>query len=363
VNNKKFYTSLTGLRGIAALLVACSHSLVIYSVDGINDIWKHPWNEISGVSAFLTKFILIFLNGSAAVFIFFILSAVVLQQSLQNETITIVTICRFTFKRLARLYPIYIIILGITIFYQLIHTSLIPAYTSEWFHMWFKTPMNKTDILKNIFLIDPTYSGVAWTLKIEFLCSLCIPFFLFAKNKFNTLQNILFLSLLFLLSFISFRYLDTRFFYIFYLSLFISDLKNRIRQDNIYFFIAISIICLLLPQGLSIPEDIKTLIQTFGAFGVVCMVMYYPHKIFSYTILQKLGEISYPFYLLHFIILYALAEYCNQYLLDSFVQTYALLLNIALMLMSIIITIPLAYLLHNVIEKKSIKLSNYIWRL
>ncbi|WP_417397167.1 hypothetical protein [Gimesia chilikensis] len=65
-----FIKQLESLRGIAALMVALSHCLIVFAVDQNSMIWTTRLWETQGTQAFLTRLLLIPCNGGAAVTVF-----------------------------------------------------------------------------------------------------------------------------------------------------------------------------------------------------------------------------------------------------------------------------------------------------
>ena len=65
-----FITKLESLRGIAALMVAISHCLIVFAVDQNRMIWNTNILETQGTQALITRLLLVLFNGGAAVTIF-----------------------------------------------------------------------------------------------------------------------------------------------------------------------------------------------------------------------------------------------------------------------------------------------------
>src|SRR5690348_7369092 len=87
--------ALDGLRGIAALLVAISHSYYVFSIDGVRDIWNYTLFTAPTVSTFITRLILTIANGQVAVVTFFLLSGFVLGRSLEKTGMDFSMIIKF----------------------------------------------------------------------------------------------------------------------------------------------------------------------------------------------------------------------------------------------------------------------------
>ena len=61
-----FNKNLESLRGVAALMVALGHCLIVLKVDGLDNIVYTGFSELAGVQSALTRFALIFFNGTSA---------------------------------------------------------------------------------------------------------------------------------------------------------------------------------------------------------------------------------------------------------------------------------------------------------
>ena len=90
-----FNKNLESLRGVAALMVALCHCLLVLSVDGIDNIWFAHFDELNGVQSAITRCLLVFLNGGAAVTVFFVLSGYVLGLSLDKHGLSLSRVISF----------------------------------------------------------------------------------------------------------------------------------------------------------------------------------------------------------------------------------------------------------------------------
>jgi peptidoglycan/LPS O-acetylase OafA/YrhL len=153
--------SLTGLRGIAALIVASMHSL---------DIWPHL--DVTGVIARL---------GGLAVPFFFCLSGFVMQWTWSQRP---TTPFQFLVRRIARIYPTAMLGLLISILaYRLMgnplggyagghHSVLLSVFLMQ---SWaFNTPE-----------IRQSWDGVSWSLSCEFFFYIVSPIVLPLVNRLN----------------------------------------------------------------------------------------------------------------------------------------------------------------------------------
>ena len=87
------------------------------------------------------------------------------------------------------------------------------------------------------------------------------------------------------------------------------------------------------------------IVEAFWAFVLVGSVIYNAIPVFTNSILVSLGKISYSYYLWHFLILYAMTPLLIQTFGGGVIT---LLVN---MLISVIITVPVAHLSYRFIEQ------------
>ena len=149
-----FFTQLESLRGVAALMVAVGHALLVI--------------DLEGTKLFLTKLLLLVANGRAAVTIFFVMSGYVLGRSLIRSHVPLMkSLLPFLLRRAFRIYPALVV--TTLVFISLLSLDWAPqeyAWASKWFIEVFPKSPSLTELLKNLFLISPTVSAVSWSLKV-----------------------------------------------------------------------------------------------------------------------------------------------------------------------------------------------------
>jgi peptidoglycan/LPS O-acetylase OafA/YrhL len=153
--------SLTGLRGIAALMVASMHSL---------DIWPHL--AVTGIVARL---------GGLAVPFFFCLSGFVMQWTWSQRP---TTPFHFLIRRVARIYPTAMLGLLISVLAYRLTGNPLAGY-----------PGVRHSVLLSVFLmqswafntpeIRQSWDGVSWSLSCEFFFYLVSPMVLPLVNRIN----------------------------------------------------------------------------------------------------------------------------------------------------------------------------------
>ena len=204
---------LDGLRGIAALIVMNSHFICAFfpylNSKFFPEIFGH-----SNSNSYLIKFlqsppVSIFFNGHAAVCVFFVLSGYVLAIPFHQKNLE-----KLYLRILSRYLRLNIPILFVTItsyFFSkldLYKNSIVSELTgSNWMNYWYeKSSMNiieafRSSIYRGIIFGDDTFVPPLWTLKIEFLASIVLIFYLIItlekKQKYTLPFFILFLIIVF----------------------------------------------------------------------------------------------------------------------------------------------------------------------
>ena len=158
---KEEIDALTGVRGVAAVIVIAYHT--------------YPAADFPlGISHLVAR-------GYLAVDVFFVLSGFVMALTygrMFRDRVTLPSFCTFLMRRVARLYPLYIVFLGLRIAYSLaVYGSL--QVPGGWFAM--NLPLPVKDIIANIFMIQSW--GVAkavttptWSISTEWGAYFVFPF-------------------------------------------------------------------------------------------------------------------------------------------------------------------------------------------
>ena len=157
-------------------MVALSHCLLVLTVDGLDNIWYASFSGVAGVQSALTRFALIFLNGGAAVTVFFVLSGYVLGLSLDKHKVTFSRTLSFYLKRVFRLYPAHIVSLSaIVASMVLFHEYQVFEAGSAWYAEWYQYDIEASTVFKNLILKEIYLNHIAWTLQVEVAGSLFLP--------------------------------------------------------------------------------------------------------------------------------------------------------------------------------------------
>ncbi|WP_339728431.1 acyltransferase [uncultured Gimesia sp.] len=362
-----FITKLESLRGIAALVVAISHSLIVFSVDHNQTIWLSRFYETDGLQSLVTSLLLIPFNGGAAVTIFFVLSGYVLGLSLDKRPLKIAGVFSFYIRRIFRIYPAYIVSLLIIISsIYFFHTYIEFPNTSTWFNWWFTSEISLPNAAKNISMLEINLNPIAWTLRVELVMSFFFPFAYVLSRKIGEKSNLVILALLVALSFNYSSNIYFRFGFVFYLGLLLPIIIEKLdtyaskRKYNI--ILAVSIIFLLFSRILFLKSNIFYAILLEGIFSSLIIAIIadtkttvFLSRILDLDITRKLGRLSFSFYIYHFIVLYWLS-YCLLLIVSPEVTgRYPLPLGILLAIVSVSICYYVSIISYQWVEQPMIK--------
>lgn len=350
---------LTGMRFLAAFAVLISHSFSIF-----ND-----------------KFSLL---GGIGVFYFFILSGFILSYNYQNKIkCGNITWYKFILLRLARIYPIYFMVMLIWGIYGCFHQ----AYATNSGGLWF--------FIKTLFLLQSfTLSGSgffnppSWSVSVELFFYVCfIPLIRFYKNNvYHLILLIAIIQLIWSVIYYNFipensqtwgyysnpyyRVIDFIFGIMIYqlfnknkIQLF-NKMNNKYQENSLQYFCIVSLIELIV---LCMPFLFYYKVESYYLqapfiYHLVPMLMMglilvtflqsngFIKKLLSTKICCLLGESSYNLYLIHWIFIFGIFSQ------RSIFET--LMLDLFVVILSIIIFIyiekPLHNNLRNVIKRKMI---------
>jgi peptidoglycan/LPS O-acetylase OafA/YrhL len=172
-----FDPCLESVRGLAALMVAGWHALALLAVQGVGDLYGAKLWEIEPPQAWLAKFLSLFLNGEAAVLMFFVLSGYVLALSLErSRSLGSQRWSIFYAKRFFRMYPALLVTTLLIAPYLWLGVEHRPrAFVSDWFPFFYNTPPDALEVLRNLVLASWSVNPVTWTIRVEFLGSALMP--------------------------------------------------------------------------------------------------------------------------------------------------------------------------------------------
>ena len=312
---------INSLRGIAASMVCFFHFVVskgyIYDGDVIS----------------------IFSIGKTGVYIFFVISGVVIPLSMIRGGYTYRSWGNFMLKRLLRLEPPYLACLLLTLLYfqlrSLVPTSvdvdLMPSTRDLFLHVGYLVP----------FFHGQWALGTFWTLAVEFqyyiILSLLLPLVLTGNKASKYCFYILFLLAPFLLHNTAFFPVHAPFFLLGILYTFLQTGIIESRECFIVTLLCITVMVMVSPISNAIA----------GLFTIL-VIHFLPA--FTNNVLDFLGKISYSLYLLHPITGKALINVLSYKFRAGYQKPVVII-------MGYILSVVTAYVFYRILEKPSQKLA------
>lgn len=314
---------ITSLRGLAALLVFLFH-LVCLSNNYISSKILHD----------------IFRYGKYGVELFFVISGFVISFSMIKSNYQLINFATFFKKRLIRIEPPYLIVLGFCII-QIIFRNTINNDFS----------LNGIDFLQIIlhvgYLIPFSNSNwmniVFWTLAIEF------QFYLIISILFPLIISRNFLRYLFYVLVLLFSVLFPLDYHIFYwLPLFVTGMNLALRYLEKVNFTE------FLFTSFTLNLFIFYLYETpIFIFTLIPQIIIYYFPFYKNIILSFLGEISYSLYLIHTLTAFTVINI-------GFRFPDNLTIKSLIVLSAILITIFVSYVFYKFVEKPFLKIASNI---
>jgi len=346
--------ALDGVRGLAATIVVFYHSILHNSASLEHSTLVLPIQSLKGWREMVTKLGLSIFDGEAAVFIFFVVSGLVLRSSLerQSEDDKLQLITRFTVNRLLRLYPPVIVCMAL--FYLVCKL----CHVVQWAGM---PTFSISQFLHNASLYAISMHGPSTTIQLEVMVIPFILLFFFIRRGAGVL------GLLGCLIYALYAVDQPRLVFDLpnlrvYLFLFVLGMLAG--EKGLGSLIRISPRAFAALLGFSFAGrlfvDHRPISSLFGlGLSSVLLVLGVYHapqcrlrSFLEKPAIQYLGRISYSFYLLNVIFLNFLWS-----ILDRIpgVSQHALELGLLVGTLCCLITIPFAHLLEILIEQPSIR--------
>lgn len=258
------------LRGIAALAVSLGHLVRIPTKYFSDPLLRD-----------------VFSVGQYGVFMFFMISAVVIPLSMIRSSYSHHYLGKFMLKRLIRLEPPYLVSIILALLMIRIKVMLLPDFED--------TTPGVRDLLLHIGYLVPFFKGewasmVYWTLSVEFQYYLALAImFPFALNGIRS-SRYAFYALFLLMPFLH----QHGHFLPLYAPLFLAGIIYTLWQTGkieIMEYAIVSLLCLAVSIGKLIPAACITAALTLFIIHVFAG--------FSNRVLNFMGEISYSYYLTH----------------------------------------------------------------
>ncbi|MFZ4115998.1 MAG: acyltransferase family protein [Chthoniobacterales bacterium] len=359
-----------GLRGIACLSVVLHHFIAAFLPFLLHKDYPTVFAAQEQSSLFVEFFsspvMTLFYSGHFAVVIFFVLSGYVLAAPYYTRDDASLVLQKRLWGRYLRLnIPVAASIALSLLLYSCRKYYNLPASAlsgSQWLAHYFPPCLSYVtgiqDMLwKSLVLGDATFNTTLWTLKTEFIGSVCLLLFYILKPKKKTLLPWIFFLLL-----LYFCYQKN---FIFLFAIMMGSLLNAVTIPKRCF-------PLLVLGGLYLgafqfenqlydflpivgPWKKKDFYATIGAILLVApIVQGYGRKLFESRLFQFLGTISFSLYLLHFLVLCSFSCALYLFLHHTFL---ALLFNFFLYLL---IAVFFAILFERYIDKPAIALAHRV---
>lgn len=190
---KSYYPQLQSIRGLAALSVALGHCATILTNGQIRSTAEIGWNSWS-----LAAMGLVF-QPNTAVIVFYVLSGFVLGQSLRTSQLSRRSLAAFVLRRLVRLMPVVWLSVSLVAAYILVRSPAprFPAATG-WFNEFFQAKLSVWPYLENLLLLETHINPVLWSIQVEAVAALFMPFFVWLSARTNSIQDIAILAVMWL---------------------------------------------------------------------------------------------------------------------------------------------------------------------
>ncbi len=366
-NDSNRFSKLDGLRGLLSLVVCLNHSFLVVAIPTFANVWQQNPIIFHNFQSKVQQLFMLLGNGGAAVTLFFLLSGLVLGQSIAKIKMNSIGIGGFLIKRIIRLYPVYLFIVFITSLYMKFgfryETFL---HSSAWFNWWMNFEITLKELFMNMFFIHTYFGGVTWTLRVILIASFIFPVFYLLNKKTSWWQDVIVSLLLVYLSFTLFNiegFRDLRYLYMFYLGLMIPKFKTMFSSlPNWLVWLLLPFAVLILLGYRYLTNEYKGgVIESIISFFIIGLAAY-GDKISALNILDGkflkfFGKISYSLYLIHFSVLYFLAKIMFQKYPNLLYENNYMMIHLILFFVSTLIATGISFLVYHFIELPSHTLS------
>lgn len=309
-NSDRRFEELDGLRGIASLTVFFSHVFYMQKIDVVP----------TAISASIFRSLW---DGTAAVFLFFILSGFVLALPSLGASRRPIELFPYIVRRIFRIYPAYIFALFLSMVlmrFVFVQTGL--GGLSEWIRSFWANDVSGFEIVRHFTMIGSDTTKIdppVWTLKVELIISMVFPLIVYVLQGGNSKAICGAIVVTFMAIF------ATKPSAFFYFALFICG--GVLAKYHVPIIMSIRRIGgvaggLLLVVALCLYSSRFTLrmvgenelvwhilVSSGAALFIILAISYGPFTgLLRTKPVQFLGHISYSFYLLHFPVLLAVSS-------------------------------------------------------
>lgn len=166
-SNSRYFDELQSMRGLAALLVVFGHCIAVFSLK-------------PGLVAYLGKF----LNGSAAVAFFFVLSGAVLTMSWRSTPVSGASYARYLVRRAFRILPLLALVAIVgTIWCNYLDSRATYPFATAWFTEFYKTDIDLPRFVAALIGYSARPAPPLWSIFVEIMGSLVIPLMIVASRR------------------------------------------------------------------------------------------------------------------------------------------------------------------------------------
>ena len=317
--------ALDGVRGLAALSVALGHCMLI--VAGM-DVWSKtafdfpamPAQEIAG------RLMHLLFPGNGAVMVFFVLSGYVLWGSFARKRPTTADVPDYIVARLFRLLPL---VVATTLLY------------------WLVTSPSPGELIANMLLLSTGMNKVLWSLQVEMIGSMVI-FIAWLAARNDPIK--LFIALCVVAAAVPFFRGNQFVVYLpaFLLGALIHHVPARIWQSRA--LLVAALLVLLLPSIVFSYRGVTRLLEILAAAAIVGCVAAQRPPLLENAPIKFLGAVSYPFYLTHPLGMAGALNFIGPLPGMNFLFQFGVYA-----LVSLLISLPVAWLLHVTVEMPALR--------
>jgi peptidoglycan/LPS O-acetylase OafA/YrhL len=329
---------LQSLRGIAAGVVLLHHTSFLFDTTPA----FHYWAEI-------------LINAHAAVMLFFVLSGYVLSRALSGVAMDGESLFSFYAARLFRIYPMaWVACLAAILYVIFLHSSVPTIGTSQWYAHFSQLSFIDLKAGAMAFLtFKAELLPPIWSIRVEVFGSLAIPLIVLAIRRGVGIELLAAIT--------AFSLWSSSTVTIYLPSFILGALAFRF-QDRLGRYLGAvpalvaSTIALLFFRRISADwrfdvcyhAVVPALIESVSAATLIIGIVERTWSPLRSKAAVRLGDISYSLYLIHFIIMSITAKFISRWLVDGDSRA------VALMASTLLMTLPLAVLTYEMIEKPGI---------
>ena len=384
-----FLPQVESLRGLAAFCVAFGHCYLALTFASKTSTALYD----RLVNDFIVWPSLIVLNGRAAVLVFFVISGLVLSLGLDKAAAhrSVREYAIFAGRRALRIYPAHIVSLALFVPFAWATLFRIPVYDPAaleaarngltlWVDGFVYGYINREVLLGTAALWNNYYNPVTWTLKIELLGSLLLPFFALVSRSGRLSRDVaimaaLVLSAAFLIDADKRPDLLPLYLPAFYLGCMARTHGRRLagsisaRRATRTALLLVSLLLLILPTALA-PDGRQlfatTMSMSAGGFILVSGVAWkgFPQldRILLHPLSRAMGRVSYSFYLWHPLVLFAWLRAFFIVVPPATLSAWSLGVFVGTLLVTIPASLAIAALSYRWVERPFVELGRRLGR-